>query len=379
LADAGRRALDSKEVMDTARYAVLTAPRTVEIRERPLPGVPPDGGLLRLEACGVCGTDVALYAGHHDDIAYPLVPGHEPVGRIERIGAEASERWAVKEGDRVVLLSDLRCGRCRGCRNHDLCVADGEGVIRNYGFRDPAIAPSLWGGFATHLFLAPEALVVPMSASVPVGTASLYNALANGVDWAIAGGGVSEGSRVIVFGPGPRGIACAIAASVAGAADVAMVGLEVDADRLELATEFGVDRTVILPDSDRQTAIDLLGRDADVVIDTTPGATGVVGLAVAVARRGGTVVLAGFKGHAAAPLPVDEVIRREILLRGVRGKAMASTVEAVRILESGRFPFEQMASDAFPLDKLATAIEAAEATGPGRRPTHVRVEPGLPA
>jgi threonine dehydrogenase-like Zn-dependent dehydrogenase len=365
--------------MDTARYAVLTAPRTVEIRERPLPEVPADGGLLRLEACGVCGSDVALYAGDHEGIAFPVVPGHEPVGRIERIGAAASERWGVKEGDRVVMLSDLRCGQCHGCRNNDLCEADGEGVIRNYGFRNPAIEPSLWGGFATHLFLAPEALVVPMSGSVPVATASLYNALANGVDWAVAAGGAGEGSRVLVFGPGPRGIACAVAAHIAGAADITMVGLDVDADRLELAKDFGVDRTVILPDGARHTAVELLHRDADVVIDTTPGATGVVGLAVAVARRGGTVVLAGFKGQRGAALPVDEVIRRELLLRGVRGKAMASTVEAVRILEAGRFPFERLASDAFPLDGLAAAIEAAGGGGPGRRPTHVRVEPGLRA
>jgi threonine dehydrogenase-like Zn-dependent dehydrogenase len=363
--------------MDNARFAVMTAPKTVEVRERPLPSVPADAGLLRLEACGVCGTDVALYTGDHPDIPYPVVPGHEPVGRIEQLGPEAARAWGLQEGDRVVLLSDLRCGRCAGCLSSDLCVADGEGTVRNYGFRNPAIEPGLWGGFATHLYLAPEALMVPMSGAVPVPTASLYNAMANGVDWAIAGGGVRDGSRVVIFGPGPRGLACAIAARIAGADEIAVVGLDADRDRLALAEKFGVDRTVVLPDAEPATAAELLGRDADVVIDTTPGATGVVGLAVAVARRGGTVVLAGFKAHQPAPLPVDDVIRRELHLRGVRGKATASTVEAVRILEAGQFPFDLMASDAFALDDVTLAIETAQGTQPGRRPTHVRVEPEL--
>src|SRR3954468_12518360 len=93
---------------------VLTKPRTLEAREFPRPMIGADDALLRVEACGICGSDYEQYDGTLR-VRYPLIPGHEPVGVIERIGDVASERWGVREGERVAVETLLPCGHCASC------------------------------------------------------------------------------------------------------------------------------------------------------------------------------------------------------------------------------------------------------------------------
>ncbi|GAA4232728.1 hypothetical protein GCM10023075_47400 [Streptosporangium album] len=102
--------------MTTARFVVQTAPERYELREAPLPRIGEDDALLEVEACGVCGTDVEVFGGE-SGAGLPLVPGHEPLGRVMAIGRAAKARWGVSEGDRVAVHSTLTCGRCRACRS----------------------------------------------------------------------------------------------------------------------------------------------------------------------------------------------------------------------------------------------------------------------
>src|SRR5438876_7591782 len=88
----------------TSRAIVQTAPRHLELRELPLPDIDDDSGLLRVEACGICGSDAEQYAGVLP-VRLPVVPGHEPLGVIERIGDRAAKRWGVDVGDRVAVES----------------------------------------------------------------------------------------------------------------------------------------------------------------------------------------------------------------------------------------------------------------------------------
>src|SRR5437763_11654008 len=80
--------------------AVRVGAQQTEVRELSLPDIPPDAGLLKVEAAGVCGSDVGLYARRHPD---PFILGHENVGVIARLGPVAAARWGVQEGDRVAL------------------------------------------------------------------------------------------------------------------------------------------------------------------------------------------------------------------------------------------------------------------------------------
>ena len=89
---------------EMAKVAVLTEPRTFEYREVAIPEIGPDDGILRVEAAGLCGTDWEQYLGHLDNTPWavrPIIPGHEILGWIDKVGPEAAKRWDVKEGDRV--------------------------------------------------------------------------------------------------------------------------------------------------------------------------------------------------------------------------------------------------------------------------------------
>src|SRR5438132_12758435 len=100
--------------MRTSRAVVQTAPRRLELRELPLPDIDDESALLRVEACGICGSDAEQYTGVLP-VRFPLIPGHEPLGIIERIGDRAARRWGVDAGDRVAVESLIPCGHCRGC------------------------------------------------------------------------------------------------------------------------------------------------------------------------------------------------------------------------------------------------------------------------
>src|SRR5690349_8291096 len=115
------------------KAAVLVEPRRIEIEEFPIPECGDDGGLLRIEATGVCGSDVAAYRGEFsaDLFPMPLVLGHEIVGRVERIGRLAAERWNLREGDRIVVEEHLPCGRCSLCTSgrQKMCIKRRYGSV----------------------------------------------------------------------------------------------------------------------------------------------------------------------------------------------------------------------------------------------------------
>ncbi|TYB42313.1 zinc-dependent alcohol dehydrogenase [Actinomadura chibensis] len=360
--------------MDGARYIVQTGPEAYELRERPLPGIGADDALLAVEACGICGTDIEVFEGR-SAARLPLVPGHEPVGRVVAIGAAARARWRLAEGDRVAVHSTLTCGRCRTCRaGLRGCTAPefADGTI--YGFRSPDVGPGLWGGFATHLYLAPEAILVPVSGSVSVAAASLFNVLANGVDWALDLGGARYGTSVAILGPGPRGLASVIAASAAGAGPIAVTGLAADRERLDLALELGADHAIDVTDESAAEAVPrVLGEAPDIVIDTTPGSLASVTDAVRMAGRKGTVVLAGLKGaDGLAPFPVDLACAKSLTVKGAVSRSLRSMEQAVALIESGRWPLERFASHAYPLERAEDALRALMSD---EKPVHARIEP----
>ncbi|TDD28400.1 alcohol dehydrogenase [Actinomadura sp. KC06] len=360
--------------MDAARFIVQTGPEKYELRERALPEVGADDALLAVEACGICGTDVEVFEGR-TAARLPLVPGHEPVGRVVAIGAAARARWRLGEGDRVAVHSTLTCGRCRTCRaGLRGCTAPefADGTI--YGFRGPDIGPGLWGGFSTHLYLAPEAILVPVSGSVSVAAASLFNVLANGVDWALDLGGARYGTSVAILGPGPRGLASVIAASAAGAGPIAVTGLAADRERLDLALELGADHALDVTDASAADAVpEALGQAPDIVIDTTPGSLASVTDAVRMAGRKGTVVLAGLKGaDGLAPFPVDLACAKSLTVKGAVSRSLRSMEQAIALIESGRWPLERFASHAFSLENAEDALRALMSDG---KPLHARIEP----
>src|SRR3989442_8622839 len=171
---------------ETVRAVVLTKPKTLEAREFPRPAIGADDALLRIEACGICGSDYEQYEGaqpqHEDYTPYPVIPGHEPLGVIEEVGRQAAARWGVSEGDRVAVRSGYGCGHCEACRRWEPRACPRRGGT--YGYTDVGKAPHLWGGYAERMYLSPYSVMKKMDPRRPPGVAVMFNPLAAGLSWA---------------------------------------------------------------------------------------------------------------------------------------------------------------------------------------------------
>jgi threonine dehydrogenase-like Zn-dependent dehydrogenase len=361
---------------------VLLKPRTLVAREFARPVIGPDDALLRIEACGICGSDYEQYEGaqppHEDYTPYPVIPGHEPLGVIAEIGAEARLRWGVDEGDRVAVRSGYGCGHCEACGRGEPRACPRRGGT--YGYTDVGKPPHLWGGYAEHMYLCPHSVVKKMDPSIPAAVAVMFNPLAAGLSWAASVPGTGPGDRVVILGAGQRGLCCVIGARAAGARQVVITGLGRDAEKLALARELGADATIDVEAEDVVGRVrELTGGGAEVVVDTTPYAPQSLNHAIAIAVRRGRVVVAGLKGQRPAQaLPVDDVIYKELSIRGVLSMPVAETFRAIELIESGRYPFDRLHTYSLPLEQAEDAIHALAGDFPGVNPVHLAIVPGAP-
>jgi alcohol dehydrogenase len=324
--------------------AVLEAPRTLVIREFARPHIGPSEALLRVEACGLCGTDHEEFTGQLFP-GYAFVPGHESIGVIEEIGVDAQRRWGVAAGERVAVEVFLSCGACDACRHGVYRRCERHGLRDMYGFVPADRAPGLWGGYAQYQYLAPDSLVLPVPDALDPVTATLFNPLGAGIRWAVTVPETKAGAIVVVLGPGVRGLAACAAAREAGAGFVMVTGLgERDAERLALARDFGADLAVDVAGTDPVRALrDACGALADVVVDVTAKAPAALGQAVALARAGGTIVLAGTRGSSETPGFVpDNIVYKELRLLGALGVDAVAYRAALALLATGRYPFAEL-------------------------------------
>ncbi|TDC83157.1 alcohol dehydrogenase [Nonomuraea deserti] len=367
---------------DTVRAAVQVAPNTIEVREFPRPEIGPDDGLLRVEANGICGSDVEIYRGHlgsmDQENPKPFVPGHEPMGIVEEVGERAAERWGVKPGDRVAVEIIIPCHSCRRCLtgSYQSCPNRRPG----HGVASLDVAPSLWGGFAEYMYLSPHTILHPIDPTLPVEVAAMFNPLGAGVRWACHLGGVGLGDTLLVLGAGQRGLSAVIAARSAGAGTIIVTGLEADAHKLALAHEFGADHTIVVDGERAEDTVERVreitgGEMADVVLELTPMAAGPITDALLSARHGGRVVLAGLKGRREIPLRTDLIINRALTVVGAFGVDNRAYREAIGIIESRRHPLEKMHTHSFGLDDTVLAIETLGGDVPGEAAVHVSVHP----
>jgi 2-desacetyl-2-hydroxyethyl bacteriochlorophyllide A dehydrogenase len=361
----------------TARVVVQTAPRKLELRELPLPAVGPEDGLLEVEACGICGSDYEQYEGALP-VRLPVVPGHEPVGRIAEAGEVAAERWGVQAGDRVAVEALIRCGFCPNCLSGSYRLCAGRRRMNAYGYISTEVAPGLWGAYADYLYLDPHAVLHKISPEIAPEIATLFNPLGAGFRWAVEMPGLAPGGSIVVLGPGQRGLASVIAAREAGAGLIIVTGLERDAHKLALARDFGAHHTInVEKDAPAPLVRELTGgRGADVVVDVTAYSTEAVTQAVDLARRGGTVVLAGTKGPKPVPdFIVDRVIVKELTLKGALGVDYENYKRAVRLIESGKYPLERMHTHTIKLEEAERALRILSGEALGENAIHVALVP----
>lgn len=366
--------------MTRAKGMVLTAPRRFELREFDVPHVARNEGLLRVEACGLCGTDHEQYSGHvHSRHAF--IPGHEVVGVVEDVGTDAAARWGVAAGQRVAVEVFKSCGECDACRAgvYRRCVKNGTETM--VGFTSVDVPPGLGGGYATHLYLGPDSMLLPVPDAMDPVFATLFNPLGAGIRWVVELPGTGPGDVVAILGPGVRGLCAAAAAKDAGAEFVMITGLGPrDAERLAIAPRFGVDLAVDVAETDPSDALrGALGRKADVVVDVTAKAPTAFGQAVSLARNGGTVVLAGLRGSPETPgLDPDRIVFKELRILGALGVDMTAYRKALEMLAAGRYPFADLPRQVAGFDDIEPLLQVMAGDRPGVPPLHGVFSPGRP-
>lgn len=339
----------------TSRAAVLYAPGDLRIEEISLPHIGATDGLLRIEATGVCGTDVAAYHGVNPYYELPTVLGHELVGVVEEIGDQASQRWGVVPGDRIVVEEYLPCGTCRSCLAGAYQMCD----VPRYGGKSIHDGPGLYGGYADYLYLHPQAIVHKVSHDVDADLVQLFIPLSNGLHWVGDVGALPPGGTAVIIGPGPHGLSCVIGARENGAGQVIVIGQEHDAERLETARALGADHVVTgstheVFEQVREVTAGLL---ADTVINAADSSAALE-TAVAVAGDRATLVQVGLpKSGGGTAEPVLNALNSKVLtIRGVRGRPARAVPPTLRLIESGRYPLHLLTTGQYTIAQTEDAL-----------------------
>jgi threonine dehydrogenase-like Zn-dependent dehydrogenase len=279
-----------------------------KMREVPWPKVPPKAALIKIGACGVCGTDQHILKGHWPKpLPWPFTLGHELAGVIVEIGAELKTDFMgkpLKVGSKLMLPPLMPCGFCDWCKHYpeqaNKCLTPVY-YGRYLGFDKP---PHLWGGWAEYVYVDLEELPGTKIYKLPDDMSLLLGSLSEPMtscirafNRAIKAGGFKWGDTVVIQGTGPIGILAVAAAQEMGAGRVIAVGAP-ETPRLKLAREFGAEATVDIEtyktaDERIKRVRDIVGGyGADLVMDCsghpTAGPEGIEFL-----RDGGTYVEMG--------------------------------------------------------------------------------------
>ncbi len=340
--------------MTDVKAMVLVEPKRLTATRLPARSID-TGGWLAVEATGLSAAEVQAWRGDRRDLMYPLIPGSQVVGRV----ADTMDGLLPYEvGSRVLVEPLIRCGECSSCRQ-GLSSCRARRPVNRYGSLPSTEPPGLWGGLAERVYIDPRATVHPVTDDIPAEVATFAHSLALGRTWAVDLPHLREGSSVLILGPGPRGLACLLAAQAAGAGWIGMSGLDVDGDRMDLARRLGAHLTVDITTTDLGTAVaENLGSRPDVVVDVTADDPEAIYSAVDLVRPGGHIILASTKGNRPlSQLFSDVIVSKELSVIGASGASTDAYRWACDQLESDP-RIDLMVSHQFPLDESNRAIQA---------------------
>jgi 2-desacetyl-2-hydroxyethyl bacteriochlorophyllide A dehydrogenase len=328
------------------KAAIILKPGEISVESVPDPAPGPRDVVVRVAACGICGTDLHILEGEFAP-TLPVVPGHEFAGEVVEVGSDVTE---LRIGDRVAVDPSLHCGECYYCRRArgNLCE------------RWNAIGVTVPGGAAEYV-----AAPVKNCFKLPDGVDTADAALIEPLSCAVRGFDVlprDMASHYLIYGAGTMGLMMMELAKRAGAASVSMVDL--NPDRLATARLLGCTAAV--------TSADELDRPRgwDIVVDCT-GVVAAIQDGLGRVGRGGTFLQFGVSNEdAKAVIEPYRIYNREITITGSMA-VLHSFERAGELFAAGVLKPEVMISDRFPLDEYETALTRFK-NGIGRK---IQVQP----
>jgi L-iditol 2-dehydrogenase len=318
--------------------------KDLELVDFPTPEVGPNDVLIRVKACGICGSDVHGFDGSTGRRIPPLVMGHEAAGLIHATGADVK---GYHEGDRVTFDSTVSCGHCFFCTRGEINLCDNRQVLgvscgdyRRHG------------AFAEYV-VVPQNILYRLPDSLPFEHAALIEAVSIGVH-AVNITPIQLGATAVVVGTGMIGLLMLQAARLAGCSRI--IAVDLDDNKLEVARKLGAEITLNPKTVDVPKVVAELtgGHGADVALEAV-GATSPIKTAILSVRKGGTVTLVG-NITPNIELPLQSVVTRQIRLQG----SCASNGEypaCIDLLASGAIKVDPIISALAPLEEGAAWFE----------------------
>jgi len=314
----------------------------VEIRDVEVPKAGRDQVIIEVKSAGLCGTDYHIY---HDEYKSnpPVTLGHEVAGVIAETGPGVN---GLKSGDRVTTETYFAtCGSCPMCRGGkpNLCP-------------DRISIGSMTNGGMTKYLLVPAGNVHLLPGNVDFKAGSLTEPLACVIHSLLDMSNIRPADMVVVSGPGPIGLLACQVVKQCGAYTI-VIGTGNDRERLELSRELGADRIIVADEEDPWKIIAELtdGHGADVVCECA-GAEGSVRTCLQLVRRAGQYVQIGLAGQP-VKFDIDQVIFKEIPIRGGFASIPSSWTRALKMMELGFVKTAPLVSHAMPITEWEKAFE----------------------
>jgi 2-desacetyl-2-hydroxyethyl bacteriochlorophyllide A dehydrogenase len=318
------------------KAVVVHEPSSVSVEDVPAPEPGPKDVLIRVAACGICGTDIHIIDGEFPPTRYPIIIGHEFGGTVDAVGEAVVE---IEPGDRVGVDPTLNCGECYFCqRGHgNLCERWNAVGVGHHP-----------GGFAEYVAV-PERSVYPIPESMSFKGAALVepvSCVVHGFDMLQP----RVGESYLIYGAGPMGLQNAQLARYNGARVVAII--DINPDRLDIARSFGFDVVGTSLDAVRHVA----SRGFDNVIEAT-GKTKVAERAIdAVIRRGKLLLFGVCPPGETAAYDAFKIYNEEISIIGSMA-VLNSYGPAIDVIAAGAIDVDRMVTHTLPIDRFGEAVE----------------------
>ena len=329
--------LPTKEEFAVKAAVVRSFDRPLSIEEMPRPEPGPEQVLVKIEACGLCHTDIHAARGEWPITpSPPFIPGHEGVGIIERVGPGNSHGLAV--GDRVALpWLGYACGDCRYCNSgrETLCLSQiNTGYGMDGGFAEYAV------GYARHVVRVPAGLDPLDAAPLTCAGVTTYKA--------VKVSGANSASLVAIFGVGGLGHLALQYARITGAS---VIAVDTNPERLAEAGELGAEHLVHAGEDDPVAAIQKLGG-ADVAISTAVHPIAFE-QAFGSLARGGSLVCVGLPAENHMRVPIFETVLGGL---DIRGSIVGTHRDLEEVFELHRRGLTRVMRSERSLDGVNTAI-----------------------